>query len=157
MQLDVGNEPYLSTAQAPCLFINHIFYIQSLAIWQRIRAMASQQKFDNKNDISVRIFFVRVQIIFFTYCPISQVFCDQVSYCQLQYFPRNDLFSSELFSSPDGQTDRQTDRQKATHMSPPCNMHRQAQKERKRSKYHYFKQPPGAGMCYCCYRASKDT
>ncbi len=26
------------------------------------------------------------------------------------------------------QTDRQTDRQKATHMSPPCNMHRWAQK-----------------------------
>ncbi len=28
----------------------------------------------------------------------------------------------------DGRTDRRTDRQKAMHMSPPCNMHRWAQK-----------------------------
>ena len=36
MQLDVGNKPYLSTAQTLCLLISHIFYIKSVANWQRI-------------------------------------------------------------------------------------------------------------------------
>ncbi len=29
MQLDVGSEPYLSTAQALCLFISHTLYYKS--------------------------------------------------------------------------------------------------------------------------------
>ncbi len=39
MQLDVGSEPYLSTAQAICLLITHMFYDKSGANWQRIAAM----------------------------------------------------------------------------------------------------------------------
>ncbi len=43
MQLDVGSEPNLSTAQALCLAIGHIFYYRSVANWQRITAMASSE------------------------------------------------------------------------------------------------------------------
>ncbi len=37
MQLDVGNEPYLSTAQALCLLVSHIFYYKAFANGQRIK------------------------------------------------------------------------------------------------------------------------
>ncbi len=46
--------------------------------------------------------------------------------CQLLCFLRYEIFSRELFSSDEfwssdiGQTDRQTDRQKVLHKSPPC-------------------------------------
>ena len=40
MQLDVGNEPYLSTAQALRLLTSYIFYYKYVANWQRITAMA---------------------------------------------------------------------------------------------------------------------
>ena len=43
MQLDVGSEPYLSTAQALCLFISHPFYSKSFANWHRITAMANSE------------------------------------------------------------------------------------------------------------------
>ncbi len=39
MQLDVGSEPYLSTAQALCLFISHTFYYKSFENWQRMTAI----------------------------------------------------------------------------------------------------------------------
>ncbi len=42
MQLDVGSEPYLSTAQALSL-ISHIFYYKSIANWQRNTAMAMSE------------------------------------------------------------------------------------------------------------------
>ena len=45
MQLDVGNEPYLSTAQALCLLISHSIYYKSVANWQGISAMAKSGSF----------------------------------------------------------------------------------------------------------------
>ncbi len=47
MQPDVGNEPYLFTAQAPCLFINCAFYYKSIASWQRITAVAKSGDSDS--------------------------------------------------------------------------------------------------------------
>ena len=37
MQRDVGNEPYLSTAQALCLFISHILSITSQSTEYRVQ------------------------------------------------------------------------------------------------------------------------
>ena len=59
MQLDVGSEPYLSTAQALCLFSNHTFYYKTFANWQRITAMAKSE--------------------FFAYAPIKALCCGEVS------------------------------------------------------------------------------
>ncbi len=47
MQLDVGSEPYLSTAQALCLFISHTFYYKSFEKCQRITAMANSEVSDS--------------------------------------------------------------------------------------------------------------
>ncbi len=43
MQLDVGSEPYLSTAQVLCLIISNTFYYKSFANGQRITAMAKSE------------------------------------------------------------------------------------------------------------------
>ncbi len=43
MQLDVGSEPHLSTAQALCLIISNTFYYKSFANGQRITAMAKSE------------------------------------------------------------------------------------------------------------------
>ena len=37
MQLDIGSEPYLSTAWAFCLFSSHNFYYKTFTNWQRIQ------------------------------------------------------------------------------------------------------------------------
>ena len=60
MQLDVGSEPYLSTAQALCLFSNHTFYYKTFANWQRITAMAKSE--------------------FFAYAPIKALCCGEDFY-----------------------------------------------------------------------------
>ncbi len=44
MQLDVGSEPYLSTAQALCLIISNNFYYKSFANGQIITAMAKSER-----------------------------------------------------------------------------------------------------------------
>ncbi len=43
MQLDVGSEPNLSTAQALCLFINHPFYYESFVNWHGITDMTKSE------------------------------------------------------------------------------------------------------------------
>ncbi len=43
MQLDVGSEPYLSTAQALCLILSNTSYYKSFANGQRITAMAKSE------------------------------------------------------------------------------------------------------------------
>ncbi len=60
---------------------------------------------------------------------MNVVYYGKISCSYLQYLLRYELFSP-IFGQvrTDRQTDGQTDRQKAMHMSPPCNMHRWAQK-----------------------------
>ncbi len=48
MQLDGGSEPYLSTAQALCLCIGHIFYYKSFVNWQRITDMGKSERLSVK-------------------------------------------------------------------------------------------------------------
>ncbi len=43
MQLDVGSEPYLLTAQALCQFISHPSYYKLFANWQRVTAITKFQ------------------------------------------------------------------------------------------------------------------
>ncbi len=43
MQLDVGSEPYLTTARALCLLTVPIFYYKSVANWQRITAIGKSE------------------------------------------------------------------------------------------------------------------
>ena len=60
------------------------------------------------------------------HCPMSEVYCGQVSFGQLEYFLRYELFSPISVKSRVQTTDY---RQKAVHTSPPCNLHRWAQKK----------------------------
>ncbi len=53
LQLDVGSEPYLSTAKALCLFISNTFYYKSFENWQRISKVSSssEMQLDIGNEI----------------------------------------------------------------------------------------------------------
>ena len=96
-------------SRSPMLInITYFLLVVWVANWQRITAMTKSGN-----------------------CPIDVVYCGQVSLHQLQYLSRYELFSpifGPVFLVQSGQTDRQTDRQKVMHSSPPCNLHRWAQK-----------------------------
>ncbi len=128
MQLDVGSEPYLSTGQALCLFISHIFYYKSFENWQRVTAMANSESLTFGLETE-HLFYKRP---YFLVCFSSKYTeTDRWIKAKFHYTSCNtfrDMNYFLLFLVQSGQTDGQTDRQKVMHRSPPCNLHRWAQK-----------------------------